>query len=166
MNKQIEEMTKVIESISCWQDGMFGYYKSKAEALYNAGYRKASDVAREIFAEIATAFIKYYDSTITYSSPTLPYHIREAVGFSLNEMFTNILELKKEMGGRGMKVIDTSKWIFKNCPFHILNECFQKLFPNVKYEAYFQPDLKDDESKEVYGLTTFTDDGAIEILIG
>ena len=63
-------------------------------------------------------------------------------------------------------MIDRTNWIFKNCPFQMLDVCFKRLFPNVKYEAYLQPDLKDDEGKEVYGLTTFTDDGEIEILIG
>lgn len=48
----------------------------------------------------------------------------------------------------------------------MLDTCFKKLFPNVKYEAYLQPDLKDDEGNEIYGLTTFTADGEIEILIG
>lgn len=63
-------------------------------------------------------------------------------------------------------MINRENWIFKNCPFQMLDLCFKKLFPNVKYEAYLQPDLKDDEGKEVYGLTTFTADGEIEILIG
>ena len=63
-------------------------------------------------------------------------------------------------------MIDRSMWIFKNCPFQMLDVCFKKLFPNIKYEAYLQPDLKDDEGKEIYGLTTFTADGEIEILIG
>ena len=63
-------------------------------------------------------------------------------------------------------MINRENWIFKNCPFQMLDVCFKKLFPNVKYEAYLQPDLKDDAGKEVYGLTTFTDNGEIEILIG
>ena len=63
-------------------------------------------------------------------------------------------------------MINRENWIFKNCPFQMLDVCFKKLFPNVKYEAYLQPDLKDDEGNEVYGLTTFTPDGEIEILIG
>ena len=54
-----------------------------------------SEVAREIFEEIEKAFIKYYEKRVTYSDSTLLYHIREAVGFSLNEMFTEIAELKK-----------------------------------------------------------------------
>ena len=48
----------------------------------------------------------------------------------------------------------------------MLDVCFKKLFPDVKYEAYLQPELKDDDGNEVYGLTTFTADGEIEILIG
>lgn len=63
-------------------------------------------------------------------------------------------------------MIDTRNWIFKNCPFQMLDICFKRLFPGVKYEASFHPELKDDEGKEVYGLTTFTKDGEIEILIG
>ena len=63
-------------------------------------------------------------------------------------------------------MIDTRNWVFKNCPFQMLDVCFKRLFPNVKYEAYFQPELKDDDGKEVYGLTTFTGDGEIEILVG
>ena len=64
MNKQIEEMAKIIHEakmndiiakvtgdiedlIDCPPMNV-----SVAEALYNAGYRKTSDVAREIFAEI------------------------------------------------------------------------------------------------------------------
>lgn len=63
-------------------------------------------------------------------------------------------------------MINRENWIFKNCPFQMLDTCFKKLFPEVKYEAYFQPDLKDDDGNEIYGLTTFTADGEIEILIG
>ena len=50
--KQIEEMAKVLEGVPRWEEARLGYYKSKAIAFYNAGYRKSSEVAREIFAEI------------------------------------------------------------------------------------------------------------------
>lgn len=63
MNKQIEEMAKVIirgcRECNCEEckhsEGVL--YPDcvplfTAEALYKAGYRKASEVAREIFAEI------------------------------------------------------------------------------------------------------------------
>lgn len=63
------------------------------EAAYKNGY---ADAVREIFADIEKVFFKYYETRVTYSDPTLLYHIREAVGFSLNEMFTEIAELKKK----------------------------------------------------------------------
>ena len=55
--KQIDEMAKVIEqarikatdTTNSMNYGFGGWY---AKELYNAGYRKASEVAREIFAEI------------------------------------------------------------------------------------------------------------------
>lgn len=58
--EEIEEMTEVLCAIEC--KGMkcdscdhYGCeYSSLAEALYNVGYRRASDVAREIFAELET----------------------------------------------------------------------------------------------------------------
>ena len=81
-----DELTKALQ-----------YDRGQYEKGYINGYnRKASEVAREIFAEIEKSFIEYYDKTITYSSPTLPLHIREAAGFSLNEMFMKIAELKKK----------------------------------------------------------------------
>ena len=52
--KQIEEMTKEICDIECkgmkcdYCDHYGCEYRMTAEALYNVGYRKASDVAREI----------------------------------------------------------------------------------------------------------------------
>lgn len=61
-NKQIEEMAKVIESVGKWEECTFGYYKSKAKALYEAGYRKASEVAEEIFAEIQAEIKAALDS--------------------------------------------------------------------------------------------------------
>ena len=92
--KQIEEMASEIQKAV---DGCASFWSRLiAEHLYNVGYRKASDVAEEIFAEIERAFFKYYDSAVTYSSPNLPYHLREAVGFSLNEMFMEVIELKKK----------------------------------------------------------------------
>ena len=56
-DKQIEEMAKVIEqarikatdTTNSMNYGFGGWY---AKELYNAGYRKAEDVAREIFEEI------------------------------------------------------------------------------------------------------------------
>ena len=49
--KQIEEMTEIIYQNTEF-DTMIPECIASAEALYNAGYRKASDVAREIFGEM------------------------------------------------------------------------------------------------------------------
>ena len=72
-DKQIEEMAKVMNECcnrydeqgnhlgnkcfecECWCDTNHiccSYNRKEAEALYNAGYRKASEVAEEIFEEI------------------------------------------------------------------------------------------------------------------
>ena len=67
MEKQIEEMTKDLCDIQCKGmkcnvcDSYGCEYRMQAEALYNAGYRKASEVAEEIFAEI-NEFKKQYAS--------------------------------------------------------------------------------------------------------
>jgi hypothetical protein len=55
--KQIEEMAKIFCGMKngcdgCMWDKVHCYERNDAKDLYNAGYRKASDVAREIFEEI------------------------------------------------------------------------------------------------------------------
>jgi biotin synthase-like enzyme len=58
MDEKIEEMAKIISSDICDKDcsnrcAFCGANaKKEATALYNAGYRKESDAAREILAEI------------------------------------------------------------------------------------------------------------------
>ena len=65
MNKQIEEMAKAIMK-HCKIDNQCGSChwstcnECLADVLYNAGYRKASEVAREIFEEIES-LLKDYD---------------------------------------------------------------------------------------------------------
>ena len=62
-DKQIEEMAKAIEqarikatdTTNSMNYGFGGWY---AKELYNAGYRKASDVAEEIFAEIERSIFR------------------------------------------------------------------------------------------------------------
>ena len=63
-DKQIEEMAKAICSeydcvIPCQSCAYYAYANCRdvksAEKLYNAGYRKSTDVAEEIFAEISKA---------------------------------------------------------------------------------------------------------------
>lgn len=50
--KQIEEMAKVLKGMDRLDEAKFGFYESYARAIYNAGYRKSTDLAEEIFAEI------------------------------------------------------------------------------------------------------------------
>ena len=86
------EAENLIKENERWMLGYEGFRAGVKEILTKA----KAEVAREIFAEIEKNFIKYYEKRVTYSDPTLLYHIREAVGFSLNEMFTEIAELKKK----------------------------------------------------------------------
>ena len=66
-----------------------------------------------------------------------------------------------------MKVeqMNNDNWIFKNSPFEILNIAFKRLFPNVKYNAYFNLEVKDENGEHVCGLTSFENNGEIIILI-
>lgn len=61
------------------------------------------------------------------------------------------------------KVVDC--WIFKNSPFELLNIAFERLFPNVKYNAYFDVNMKDEKGESVYGVTNFDENGEITIFI-
>ena len=67
-DKQIEEMASVICKASsnrgeCQKCGFFKYKScfkfEDANNLYNAGYRKASDVAEQIFVKIAKLIHRY-----------------------------------------------------------------------------------------------------------
>ena len=62
MNKQIEEMAKVTvdENNKEMLNALSMVFASSAEVLYNAGYRKQSEVAREIFAELKKVMIDEY----------------------------------------------------------------------------------------------------------
>ena len=60
--------------------------------------------------------------------------------------------------------MNNDSWIFKNSPFEILNVAFERLFPNVKYNAYFGV-LDDENGESICGLTNFKDNGEIAILI-
>ena len=51
-DKQIEEMAKVLYESDNKRNVVICGVETVAEDIYNAGYRKASDVAREIFEEI------------------------------------------------------------------------------------------------------------------
>ena len=61
MNKQIEEMAKDLENHTCMSE-----YQAEiaSKMLYIKGYRKASEVSREIFAEIGELINQYLDGRI------------------------------------------------------------------------------------------------------
>ena len=81
-DKQIEEMAKVIKSsLDGLGSGNFtfsgdGISTMFAEALYNAGYRKSSEVAREIFEEIDPLLDKYMNDA-NYSTGEIIYDLAE-----------------------------------------------------------------------------------------
>lgn len=59
-----------------------------------------------------------------------------------------------------------TNWIIKNNPFEIINIAFNRIFPNVKYTAYFHNDIGfDEEGNKAYGLTNIEDNGEITIFI-
>ena len=62
--------------------------------------------------------------------------------------------------------MNNDSWTLKNSPFEILNIAFKRLFPNVKYNAYFEPNMEQYSKGEyAFGLTDFKDNGEIVILI-
>lgn len=89
--KQTEEMAKVIDK-SPWkleQDFTGCNINSSdiAESLYNAGYRKQSEVAREIFEEIEGALLNNHCLDEWSDCPTPHYY---------EELKDDIAELKKK----------------------------------------------------------------------
>lgn len=58
------------------------------------------------------------------------------------------------------------RWIIKNSPYEILNMAFKRIFPEIKYTAYFEPKLRDKENeKRICGMTVFGSDGEITIFV-
>lgn len=45
--------------------------------------------------------------------------------------------------------------IFINSPFTILDEAFRGLYPDKKYKACIEPDIKDNEGNQAFGFTQF-----------
>ena len=100
--KQIEEMAKLLCS-TCAEtnekdcekfEGVCGI--CDATKLYNAGYRKASEVAEEIFGEIEKNYIEFYDRVCSNHELKLPEVVKELCMYLLNEEFMRIAELKKK----------------------------------------------------------------------
>ena len=86
MKNQIEEMAKEICNATqktnqgcnsiCYPRGMCAHCKVMAEHLYNAGYRKSSDVAEKIFAEVEKFTYRYLNDA-DYSGGDLIYDLAE-----------------------------------------------------------------------------------------
>jgi hypothetical protein len=85
--KQIEEMAKVMvdENNKEVVNALSMVFISSAEVLYNAGYRKASDLAEEIFAEIDTLIVR---------------RMIPDVALIDDRLITDIAELKKKYIGK------------------------------------------------------------------
>lgn len=89
--KQIDEMAKVYEearykaneTLGSMNEGADKWY---ANAFYNAGYRKSSNVAREIFEEISKASVNWGCYCITTSK----------AGFLTSDVNRTLAELKKK----------------------------------------------------------------------
>lgn len=54
---------------------------------------------------------------------------------------------------------------FQNDIFSYIYTSFKQLYPDREFTAYWVPELKDSDDNEVYGVTTFADDGTIEICV-
>ena len=83
-DKQIEEMAKIIGD-NTEQDTMWSEIYDCANALYNAGYRKASDVAEEIFAEIYKAL-----------NNSVKTELFKGTWFDYSKFITEVDKLKKK----------------------------------------------------------------------
>lgn len=115
MNREIEEMARVLNECcnvydeqgnhirnkcyecECWSDDNHcccSYNSKEAEALYNAGYRKASDVARDIFGDIER-LLDTYSSAQCYQGEVF---VQKSFDYELEEA---IAELRKKYESEG-----------------------------------------------------------------
>lgn len=83
--KQIEEMAKIIGD-NTEQDTMWSEIYDCANALYNAGYRKTSEVARVIFALIYDRLLTSFPEQSFVDAPCITY----------SKMFDMLDELQKK----------------------------------------------------------------------
>lgn len=96
MNKKIEELAEELLFYTIIPNDEL--CDEVAEYIINAGYRKQEDVAREIFAEIEEVFFKYADKFSSVGECKLLEPVRQAVLFSINELFVYVDDLKKKYG--------------------------------------------------------------------
>ncbi len=96
--KQIEEMAKLVCTVfdgNC-KDCPFNFYppcppKAGAERVYNAGYRKQSEVAREIFEEIEKLMqmvINDYKTCSCFGTADIVDYAREWLISELKKKYT------------------------------------------------------------------------------
>ena len=105
-DKQIDEMTKVIARRSkAFRNPNIAFMttaEKTAESLYNAGYRKASDVAREIFEEIEQRIGGLEYRANTTRKTVKVEELKAQVNWVLHEVVPNtIAELKKKYESEG-----------------------------------------------------------------
>jgi hypothetical protein len=92
--KQVEEMAKILIDYKNKNHIMASavILADYAEELYTAGYRKQSEVARDIFEEIDSLFERFYNDP-SYSSGELGYDIAE-----LKKKYTGDKQRKEDEG--------------------------------------------------------------------
>ena len=101
MNKQIEKIAEAIcglrTSEGCFCDGGYCNHNclayEQATNLYNKGYRKASDVVEEIFAEIAN-IIRYHDELAGRDGSEYGELIVSDIGCALGELKKKYTEVQ------------------------------------------------------------------------
>lgn len=100
MNKQINELRKEVSCIHRFfleDDDYENLDDYIADMLYNAGYRRQDEVAREIFADLEEA-LDYYATNIKYNEfESLEFH--GGLMCAIDSMFNIIAELKKRIRG-------------------------------------------------------------------
>ena len=123
MNREIEDIARVLNECcnvydeqgrhirnkcgecECWSDDNHcccSYNSKEAEALYTAGYRKTTDVAREIFAEIERKIASMEYKVNTPRKSVSVEELKEQVDWVLHEVVPNtIAELRKKYESEG-----------------------------------------------------------------
>lgn len=100
--EQIEEMAKIIALDGCGDCSKcnekekygcyFDAYKGNAEALYNAGYRKQGEVAKEMLSTLKNYCIKRHNCFAELRNKNLKAHVDDNALFDLGQMdFANCL---------------------------------------------------------------------------
>ena len=94
--KQIEELGKILCGMKngcdgCMWDKVHCNERNYAEEIYNAGYRKQSEVAKEIFDEI--------EKLVSTNKKTVACATYEETIFYIEDFIEDLAELKKKYTG-------------------------------------------------------------------